>query len=206
MSENELDRQLGQSIVDAPVASVQDDDGDDQSAQSAYKVGKYHPPIETQFKPGRSGNPKGRPRGRRNTRTILEHVLGESISLRLDGKPRTVSMLEAIVYAQAANATQGDARSAGLLLSLLTKTGAFMDVVGPGHETTAAGQHSRLPSGELFENIDPALLSQDDRVELSRLAEIADRGGGMTALSVTDFSRAREIVNKGRGKDVTPSA
>ena len=81
-----------------------------------------------------------------------------------------------------------------------------MDVVGPGHETTAAGQHSRLPSGELFENIDPALLSQDDRVELSRLAEIADRGGGMTALSVTDFSRARESVKKGRGKDVTPSA
>jgi hypothetical protein len=28
----------------------------------------------------------------------------------------------------------------------------------------------------------------------------------MTALSISDFGRAREIVNKGRGKDISPAA
>jgi len=40
---------------------------------------------------------------------------------------------------------------------------------------------------------------------LSRFQEIVDLGGGMTALNVNDFARAREIVNKGRGKNITPS-
>lgn len=50
------------------------------------------------------------------------------------------------------------------------------------------------------------LLADDEKIELSRLAEIIDLGGGMTALSISDFGRAREIVNKGRGKDISPAA
>ena len=42
-------------------------------------------------------------------------------------------------------------------------------------------------------------------IELSRLAEIIDVGADITALSVNDFERVKQIVNKGRGKDVTPS-
>lgn len=38
----------------------------------AYKVGKYHPPIETRFKPGQSGNSKGRPKGSKNFSTLLK--------------------------------------------------------------------------------------------------------------------------------------
>jgi hypothetical protein len=36
-----------------------------------YEVGYDRPPARTQFKPGQSGNPQGRPRGSRNTRPTL---------------------------------------------------------------------------------------------------------------------------------------
>jgi hypothetical protein len=204
MSENEQERQVAQSVVDAPGAPTIGAGGDDKGAPSEYKVGKYRPPVEKQYRPGQSGNPKGRPRGRRNTKTIIERVLEEPVSVRLGEKTRTLPMVEAILYAQAARAVQGDVRSAGFVFDL---AGDFMDsVAGAGQETTALGQQGvRPPSAELFENIDEALLSDDDKIDLSRFQEIVDLGGGMTALNVNDFARAREILNKGRGKDITPS-
>jgi hypothetical protein len=60
------------------------------------------------------------------------------------------------------------------------------------------------PANRLFENIDRELLSNDELVELSRLAAKIDLGGDVTALSIEDFTRLRAIVNRGRGKDVTP--
>jgi hypothetical protein len=202
MSENEQERQLAQAIVEAPVSAP---GADDKCAPGDYKVGKCRPPVERQFKRGQSGNPKGRPRGRPNMKTIVQRTLEEPVSTRLDGKTRTMSMREAIVRAHAVKAAQGDVRSAGFVFDL---AGAFMDTVeGTGQETTALEQQwaSRPPSAELFENIDEALLSDDDKIDLSRFREIVDLGGGMTALNMTDFARAREIVNKGRGKDITPS-
>jgi len=197
MSENEQERQVAQSVVDAPGAPTIGAGGEDTGAPSEYKVGKYRPPVEKQYRPGQSGNPKGRPRGRRNTKTIIERVLEEPVSVRLGEKTRTLPMVEAILYAQAARAVQGDVRSAGFVFDL---AGDFMDSV------TALGQQGvRPPSAELFENIDEALLSDDDKIDLSRFQEIVDVGGGMTALNVNDFARAREIVNKGRGKNITPS-
>ena len=197
MSENEQERQVAQSVVDAPGAPTISAGGEDKGAPSEYKVGKYRPPVEKQYRPGQSGNPKGRPRGRHNTKTIIERVLEEPVSVRLGEKTRTLPMVEAILYAQAARAVQGDVRSAGFVFDL---AGDFMDSV------TALGQQGvRPPSAELFENIDEALLSDDDKIDLSRFQEIVDLGGGMTALNVNDFARAREIVNKGRGKNITPS-
>jgi Family of unknown function (DUF5681) len=203
MFKDEQERQPAQSIVEVPNASSK---GDGRCSAGAYEVGKWRPPIETRFKRGQSGNPKGRPRGRRNMQTIIEGALDEPVSVQLAGKLRTVPVREAIVHAHAAKAAQGDVRSAGFVFNLLLKTGAF---VGPEveQEATIVGQPAlgRRPSSELFENINLTLLSDDDKSELSRIGHIVDLGGGMTALSVADFRRASEIVNKGRGKDVTPS-
>ena len=40
-------------------------------ANQKYEVGYGKPPVHTQFKPGQSGNPKGRPKGAKNKRPKL---------------------------------------------------------------------------------------------------------------------------------------
>jgi hypothetical protein len=59
------------------------------------------------------------------------------------------------------------------------------------------------PSDGLFEHLDPSLLSREEQIDLSRLAELIDVGGDFTALSTGDFERVKHLVNKGRGADVT---
>ena len=56
----------------------------------------------------------------------------------------------------------------------------------------------------MFEGLDLDLLSRSEQLELWQLAEIIDLGGDFTALSADDFERLKHILNKGRGKDVTP--
>lgn len=50
---------------------------DDENAgkNAGYEVGKGKPPVNTQFKPGQSGNPAGKKKGRRNFNTIFEIAL-----------------------------------------------------------------------------------------------------------------------------------
>ena len=42
--------------------------------------------------------------------------------------------------------------------------------------------------------------------DLSRLAQTVDLGGDVTAIKVSDFIRLQKIVNKGRGKNITPQS
>lgn len=60
------------------------------------EVGYGKPPRTHQFKPGQSGNPKGRPKGAKSEATILYELLHRKIPIREGGKTRKVTVLEAI--------------------------------------------------------------------------------------------------------------
>ena len=47
-----------------------------------YEIGYGKPPKKHQFKPGQSGNRKGRPKGTKNTATLLREILDRKIELR----------------------------------------------------------------------------------------------------------------------------
>ena len=62
------------------------------TAASARPAAKEH-----QFKPGHSGNPKGRPKGAKNEATIWREVFNTKIAIREGGRTRKVSVLEAMI-------------------------------------------------------------------------------------------------------------
>jgi hypothetical protein len=91
------------------------------------KVGYGRPPVHTRFKPGSSGNTKGRPKGSRNIKTVLEHVMNQKVTVRENGKTRKTTKFEAMVQSHASKAIKGDARSLSALLALLVKTGQLTE-------------------------------------------------------------------------------
>jgi hypothetical protein len=59
-------------------------------------VGYGRPPVHSRFKKGQSGNPKGRPRGRRSVASILHKILGEKVSVREGDKVWLISKMEGL--------------------------------------------------------------------------------------------------------------
>jgi hypothetical protein len=98
---------------------------------SNYEIGYRKPPAETQFKPGHSGNPKGRPRGARNKlpalneerlKTIIIEEAYRTIKISEGKRQVTIPMAKAVVRALAVNAARGQLRSQQLFATLLSET------------------------------------------------------------------------------------
>jgi len=63
-----------------------------------YEVGYGKPPKSAQFKPGQSGNPRGRPKGNRNAKNLLREALNTKVTARIGGKTKRVTALQGMTY------------------------------------------------------------------------------------------------------------
>lgn len=81
-----------------------------------YEIGYGKPPKKHQFKPGQSGNRKGRPKGSKNTATLLREILDRKIELPIWGVLRKVTVREVILTRQTQRAVKGDTKSADWVL------------------------------------------------------------------------------------------
>ncbi len=106
----------------------------------ANDIGYGKPPKRTRFKPGRSGNPKGRPKGSKNIRTLVREVMDERIAVREGGTSRKVSKREAMVRYQVHKAAQGDARATQLVLDLDLRFGDLGERPRENRQLTADDQ------------------------------------------------------------------
>ena len=97
-------------------------------------VGYGQPPKQTRFKPGRSGNPGGRPKGARNFKTDVRVTLETPVKVTRDGMPRKVSTQKAMLLRLREKALSGDPRALDRLIHLAQ---AFNN-----EETAAAGSLS----------------------------------------------------------------
>ena len=109
--------------------------------QETYKVGYGHPPFHSRFKPGQSGNPRGRAKQSRNLRTIVRQVSQEQIQIREGGRPRRMSRMEALVRTTFTRAFK-DPKALAALIVLLRQCGYAADhdeaavdmLIGPEYE------------------------------------------------------------------------
>ncbi len=83
---------------------------------SKYPVGYKKPPCQTQFKPGQSGNAKGRPKGSKNFATVFEKELLTPIPVTENGKRKKMSKLEAIIKGTINKAVTGDPKATVVVL------------------------------------------------------------------------------------------
>ena len=81
-----------------------------------YEVGYGKPPRHSRFKKGSSGNPKGRPRGSKNSTTLLNEALDEPVVVSENGRRKTITKKEAIIKQIVNKAASGDHRAIQLLL------------------------------------------------------------------------------------------
>lgn len=86
-----------------------------------YIVGYCRPPKATQFTAGKSGNPKGRPKGSRPVGAVLQDIIQQKVSVTESGKSRRVSVLEVMLRRLANDAMRSDQKAIKLLLSLVDR-------------------------------------------------------------------------------------
>ena len=100
---------------------------------ASYEVGYAKPPAETRFKPGQSGNPRGRPKGAKNkrqhisTETLHDIILSEAyrkVTITEGNKRKEIPILRATVRSIALAAAKGQPSAQKLLLDIVNKTEA----------------------------------------------------------------------------------
>ena len=99
--------------------------------RKTYAVGYAKPPAGTRFQPGQSGNPKGRPRGKKKPPQVPQHerlkliIVEEAyrdIKVNDGDKQVTVPMAQAIVRSLAVTAAKGNTRAQRLFAELLASS------------------------------------------------------------------------------------
>jgi hypothetical protein len=91
----------------------------DKNDSSGSPVGYKKPPRHAQFKPGQSGNPKGRPKKVATLPDIFSRELRAQVSILSNGKRKKVPMLVAIVKQHLNKAANGDSKAAAMVLNHL---------------------------------------------------------------------------------------
>jgi predicted DNA-binding ribbon-helix-helix protein len=85
----------------------------------SHEVGYCKPPKHARFRPGQSGNPKGRRKQSKSAKALLTEALNERVLVTEAGVRRRITKLEAFWKSLVARALHGDARSTALLMKVM---------------------------------------------------------------------------------------
>lgn len=107
-------------------------------------VGYGRPPVEHQFKPGQSGYPSGRPKGRKNFKTIVVGVLSKKVTVRDQNGTRRLSKLEAMIEVMTNKAVAGDRHAFTTIVQIAEKLEAFRWQPELNHEQLTVSAFEKL--------------------------------------------------------------
>ena len=104
------------------------------------RVGYSNPPEHTRFKPGLSGNPRGRPRSALNMTTVLARTLREKVVIDDNGKRKTVTKLEGVIAQLVGKATSGDGHAIRYLCQLVISAEERAVIIEPKTQLSETDQ------------------------------------------------------------------
>ena len=87
---------------------------------AGYEVGYGKPPAQTQFKPGTSGNPQGRPKRPKRVEDLIGSLLKRKMFVTIGGVRKRITSIEALVEKLFILALQGDRKALDRVLEFQT--------------------------------------------------------------------------------------
>lgn len=109
-------------------------DPEETKEEAGYAVGYGKPPFGSRFKPGQSGNPRGRPKGAKALNTIVRDTLTQKVVVRTANGEKRISRIEAALHKTIELAMKGNPRALAQLLKL------YADAVPDAKSSTAGHQ------------------------------------------------------------------
>lgn len=128
-----------------------DDDNHDDDDKGGY--GK--PPKHSRYKPGQSGNPRGRPKKTKDVTALIQAELDKTIPVKEAGRSRRITKREAIITQLVNRAIQGETRPLQLVLAHLEKHRAIEPFVATEGDDAELLRALGLPRG-------PAASTEED--------------------------------------------
>lgn len=88
-------------------------------ADNQYEVGYGKPPKASQFRPGQSGNSKGKRKRPKTAADLVDKLFHQKVDVNIGGRTKRLPLLEVILRTHTSKAAKGDQASTRLLLELL---------------------------------------------------------------------------------------
>ena len=176
---------------------------------TTYDVGYAKPPKSTRFKAGKSGNPKGRPKGSRNKKPrptderFKDFILAEAyrkIKVNDGEKKITVPMAQAVVRAVAVNAAKGQHRSQQLFAELVLTTERANKALHDAYLETMieykVGWEQELERRKALSIVAPDPLPHPDDIVIDMKTGEARVYGPMTKEEKVVWAKFRERIDE----------
>ena len=102
------------------------------ASETSYAVGFRKPPAYSQFKPGQSGNPKGRKKGAKGMKALAQQTLTAKVSVRTSNGDHKMMRIEALLHKLVELGMKGNPRALLALFGMYQE--AIPEIAGSGSE------------------------------------------------------------------------
>src|SRR5258707_4720156 len=143
----------GRTVNDASSTLQSSADPNLESEPRAFAVGYDRPTEHGRFKPGKSGNSKGRAKQSRNMRTIVQQVLNEDMQIREGGRLRRMSAMEALVSTALTRSFKGDPKALVSLIVIMKQSGYGPDRDEPAADLLSGSDYEAIVASYLARNL-----------------------------------------------------